>query len=157
MTKTFLTIAVAMAFAIALTVVTTTKRGEEEGLLTKSDDILEVSSKDMQLSDEKIFPSRRISRFLAEEKDNRPKYHCNKDNDVCYEAGSSGNTCCNNKCIDIKTDDKNCGACKQKCKYTESCCNGKCVYLAFDKRNCGECSNKCMHGGYCIYGLCDYA
>ncbi|PIA28850.1 hypothetical protein AQUCO_06600048v1 [Aquilegia coerulea] len=157
MTKTFLAIAVAMAFAIALTVVTTTKRGEE-GLLVKYDDTMEVSSKDMMpLPEQKIFlPAKRVSRFLAQENP-RPKYHCNKDYDVCYEAGSPGNTCCNNKCVDIKNDSKYCGDCKIKCKYTESCCNGKCVNLAYDKRHCGVCSKKCMQGGYCVYGLCNYS
>ncbi|KAF9588211.1 hypothetical protein IFM89_008281 [Coptis chinensis] len=97
MMKTFLAIYVGIAITLAI-LMTTAKRGEE--------DLLFVSTK-------------RVSRFLAQ-KEPRHKYHCKKDADVCYLEGSPGSTCCNNKCIDIKTDNKNCGACKNKCKYTDS-------------------------------------
>ncbi|KAM0063734.1 putative stigma-specific protein Stig1 [Helianthus debilis subsp. tardiflorus] len=59
--------------------------------------------------------------------------------------------------MDLIEDKHNCGACKNKCKFTNSCCRGECVNLAYDKRHCGSCGNKCMPGGYCIYGLCNYA
>lgn len=103
---------------------------------------------------------KRVSRFLQQkEKNPRAADQCNKDNEVCnYALGGGRNaTCCNNKCIDLAYDDKNCGACKKKCAFTESCCRGQCVDLAFDKRHCSACNHKCMEGGYCIYGMCDYA
>ncbi|KVI01925.1 stigma-specific STIG1-like protein 2 [Cynara cardunculus var. scolymus] len=104
----------------------------------------------------KPFP-KRLSRFLAETKNPRSADHCNKDNEICYILEGINSTCCNNKCMDLSQDKHNCGACKNKCKFTSSCCRGECVTLAYDKRNCGSCDNKCMHGGYCIYGLCNYA
>ncbi|KAI3702332.1 hypothetical protein L6452_28067 [Arctium lappa] len=102
------------------------------------------------------FP-KRVSRFLAETKNPRAADHCRKDDEICYILEGQNSTCCNNKCMDLSEDKHNCGACKNKCKFTSSCCRGECVNLAYDKRNCGSCGNKCMPGGYCIYGLCNYA
>ncbi|CAH1423894.1 unnamed protein product [Lactuca virosa] len=103
----------------------------------------------------KPFP-KRVSRFLAE---NNPRAadHCKKDDEICYILEGKNSTCCNKKCMDMTEDKHNCGACKNKCKFTSSCCGGECVNLAYDKRHCGSCGNKCMPGGYCIYGLCNYA
>nr|XP_043618817.1 stigma-specific STIG1-like protein 1 [Erigeron canadensis] len=101
---------------------------------------------------------KRVSRFLAENKNPRAADHCKKDDEICYILeGGKNLTCCNNKCMDLSEDKHNCGACKNKCKFTSSCCRGECVNLAYDKRHCGVCGNKCMPGGYCIYGLCNYA
>ncbi|KAK4352985.1 hypothetical protein RND71_028503 [Anisodus tanguticus] len=107
-------------------------------------------------------PPLKRSRFLAEQqkpKNPRAADHCHKDHEICQalEIGGTNTTCCNNKCIDLKYDDKNCGACKKKCPFTETCCRGECVNLSYDKRHCGYCNNRCMTGGYCFYGLCDYA
>ncbi|KAI3510211.1 hypothetical protein L1887_25742 [Cichorium endivia] len=104
----------------------------------------------------KPFP-KRVSRFLAENNHPRAADHCKKDDEICYILEGKNSTCCNNKCMDLSEDKHNCGACKNKCKFTRSCCRGECVNLAYDKRNCGSCGNKCMPGGYCIYGLCNYA
>ncbi|KAH6794492.1 Stigma-specific Stig1 family protein [Perilla frutescens var. hirtella] len=103
----------------------------------------------------------RVSRFL-QQKGRNPNAadHCNKDREICsyiLDNGRNATTCCNNKCVDLGEDDKNCGACKKKCAFTETCCRGECVLIAFDKRHCGACNHRCMEGGYCIYGLCDYA
>ncbi|XP_044473637.1 stigma-specific STIG1-like protein 2 [Mangifera indica] len=103
-----------------------------------------------------VLPTKRGSRFLAEVKNPRAADHCHKDNTVCQAQGKNA-TCCNNKCMDLSTDENNCGACKKKCKFTEACCRGQCVNLAFDKRHCGFCNNRCLKGEYCVYGLCDYA
>ncbi|CAN8252882.1 unnamed protein product [Cochlearia groenlandica] len=111
----------------------------------------------------------RPSRFLAEKLDQGPKPrnpnaadHCNKDNEICsssyYSNGpNSTMTCCNNKCMDLSTDDNNCGECKNKCKFGQTCCRGQCVYVAYDKRHCGECNHSCDFGQFCVYGLCNYA
>ncbi|XP_042002466.1 stigma-specific STIG1-like protein 2 [Salvia splendens] len=96
----------------------------------------------------------RVSRFLqAKEKNPRAADHCKKDNDACQEGGRNS-TCCNNKCLDLQYDDKNCGSCKKKCAFTEKCCGGECVLLAYDKRHCGACDKKCK---LCLYGTCEYA
>ncbi|KAI3675772.1 hypothetical protein L1987_85365 [Smallanthus sonchifolius] len=100
---------------------------------------------------------KRVSRFLAENKNPRAADHCKKDDEICYILEGKNSTCCNNKCMDLSEDKHNCGACKNKCKFTSLCCRGECVNLAYDKRHCGSCGNKCMPGGYCIYGLCNYA
>ncbi|KAI3708585.1 hypothetical protein L2E82_37858 [Cichorium intybus] len=106
----------------------------------------------------RTFPTRPRSRFLAEKEANpRAADHCKKDDEICYILEGKNSTCCNNKCMDLSEDKHNCGACKNKCKFTRSCCDGECVNLAYDKRNCGSCGTKCMPGGYCIYGLCNYA
>ncbi|KAK9133305.1 hypothetical protein Scep_012833 [Stephania cephalantha] len=162
MAKMIIGIAIGMTIATALVIATTTNRGEHNNnynlpAVNISEESKEMS-KDVSLTLEK---SERVSRFLAEEKNPRAspraKYHCHKDNSVCYEEGSPGTTCCNNKCIDVKTDRDNCGGCKNKCKYTYDCCDGQCVNLAYDKRHCGQCFHKCLNGDFCLYGMCDYA
>ncbi|KAK9057168.1 hypothetical protein SSX86_024535 [Deinandra increscens subsp. villosa] len=100
---------------------------------------------------------KRVNRFLAENNNPRAADHCKKDDEICYMLGGKNSTCCNNKCMDLSENKHNCGACKNKCKFTSSCCRGECVNVAYDKRHCGSCGNKCMPGGYCIYGLCNYA
>ncbi|KAK9057167.1 hypothetical protein SSX86_024534 [Deinandra increscens subsp. villosa] len=101
--------------------------------------------------------SKRVNRFLAENNNPRSADHCKKDDNICYMLEGKNWTCCNNKCMDLSEDKHNCGACKNKCKFTSSCCRLECVNVAYDKRHCGSCGNKCMPGGYCIYGLCNYA
>ncbi|KAJ0251443.1 Stigma-specific STIG1-like protein 1 [Hirschfeldia incana] len=105
----------------------------------------------------------RPSRFLAQkevgERNPNAAEHCNKDPEICNGGGGSNSTvtCCNNKCIDVASDDKNCGACKNKCKFSQTCCRGQCVYLSYDKRHCGQCNHPCEQGELCVYGLCNYA
>lgn len=105
-------------------------------------------------------PSKKVSRFLAANvKPRNPNAadHCHKDHEVCYLVEGKNSTCCNNKCVELAYDDKNCGACKNKCKFTQTCCRGQCVELAYDKRHCGACNNRCAEGEYCVYGMCNYA
>ncbi|PWA42723.1 hypothetical protein CTI12_AA541940 [Artemisia annua] len=141
MIKVFFMIVTAMAIAITLTVTFTSNN--HETTLTGTPVVVP-------------FP-KRVSRFLAENKNPRAADHCKKDDEICYILEGKNSTCCNNKCMDLSEDKHNCGACKNKCKFTSSCCRGECVNLAYDKRHCGSCGNKCMPGGYCIYGLCNYA
>ena len=141
MIKVLFMIVTAMAIAIILTVTFTSNN--QETTLTGTPVVAP-------------FP-KRVSRFLAENKNPRGADHCKKDDEICYILEGKNSTCCNNKCMDLSEDKHNCGACKNKCKFTSSCCRGECVNLAYDKRHCGSCGNKCMPGGYCIYGLCNYA
>ncbi|XP_021755483.1 stigma-specific STIG1-like protein 3 [Chenopodium quinoa] len=110
-----------------------------------------------------FLPSKRVSRFLVESDYNRhgrslkPADHCHKDYEVCDVMYGKNFTCCGNKCFDLTIDQKNCGACHNKCKFTHECCDGKCVDKTYDKRHCGRCNNKCLAGQLCVYGLCDYA
>ncbi|GAB4849624.1 hypothetical protein Ancab_004418 [Ancistrocladus abbreviatus] len=110
-----------------------------------------------------LLPSKRVSRFLAADggvppdfRNPRAASHCRKDNEICPIEYGNNTSCCNNKCLDLRYDNKNCGICKAKCKYTETCCRGECVDLAYDKRHCGVCNHRCELGQYCIYGMCDY-
>ncbi|KAJ0044914.1 hypothetical protein Pint_04079 [Pistacia integerrima] len=149
--KIILTIAITMAITITLTM---QNIGNVKETPSKSSSPFEngYPTHDNTI----VLPTKRGSRFLAEVKNPRAADHCHKDNEVCYAQGQNA-TCCNNKCMDLSTDDKNCGACKNKCKYTETCCRGECVNLSFDKRHCGSCNNRCPTGEYCVYGMCDYA
>ncbi|KAK1360840.1 stigma-specific STIG1-like protein 2 [Heracleum sosnowskyi] len=140
--------------SMALTALLTMKHLSFDG--KSSSDNIDVPSKESNDDEVLVMPFKRVNRFLAEEKNPRAADHCHKDNEVCSLQGTNS-TCCNNKCMDLSTDKKNCGACKNKCKYTETCCRGECVDVTYDKRHCGECNNACSPGGYCIYGLCDYA
>ncbi|KAG2244835.1 hypothetical protein Bca4012_023020 [Brassica carinata] len=107
----------------------------------------------------------RPSRFLAQKEVGERKAntadHCNKNPEICSLYGGGGSnstvTCCNNQCIDVASDDKNCGACKNKCKFSQTCCGGQCVYLSYDKRHCGQCNHPCEMDELCVYGLCNYA
>jgi hypothetical protein len=33
-------------------------------------------------------------------------------------------------------------------------CNGECVDLMSDEENCGACGNQCPHDSHCINGAC---
>lgn len=105
----------------------------------------------------------RVSRFLAQNAENgrnpNAADHCNNNEEICKSQGTYNSTmsCCSNKCVDVAYDKDNCGACKNKCTFTQTCCRGECVYLAYDKRHCGECNHSCFVGEFCVYGLCNYA
>ncbi|KAF4360122.1 hypothetical protein CsatB_014538 [Cannabis sativa] len=147
--------AIAMALSVAL-ITLTNPTEEEKGIgWSQKGELNQENDQD----GEKVVPSKRVSRFLADTKERNPRAadHCHKDNEVCYTGYGNATTCCNNKCMDLMYDQHNCGACKKKCKYTQTCCRGECVDLAFDKRHCGECNYRCKDTQYCIYGLCDYA
>ena len=74
---------------------------------------------------------------------------------------------CNGSCVDIQTDEENCGECGVACQPLESCaqsacicvgtnrqvCSGVCVDLATDANNCGECGLVC-ESGECVNGAC---
>ncbi|KAJ9153809.1 hypothetical protein P3X46_027211 [Hevea brasiliensis] len=156
LTKIIFFIAITMAITITLNV-RSIGEFEEKPLLPRSIDeastTLSKGPEELKL----IMPSKRLSRFLSEEKNPRAADHCHKDNEICNVLGDKNQTCCNNKCIDLSTDDNNCGACKNKCHFSTSCCRGQCVYLSYDKRHCGRCNHRCEKGEYCLYGMCQYA
>ncbi|RVW46041.1 Stigma-specific STIG1-like protein 1 [Vitis vinifera] len=71
--------------------------------------------------------------------------------------GSAGKYCCKKKCVNVRTDRLNCGACGKKCRYSEICCKGECVNPSSDRRNCGGCGKKCKKGSLCVHGMCSYS
>ncbi|KAL9236955.1 hypothetical protein vseg_011559 [Gypsophila vaccaria] len=87
----------------------------------------------------------------------RDQMTCDKFPRVCHVKGSPGHDCCKKRCVDVKTDNLNCGMCGLKCRYPEICCNGSCINPLHDKKNCGGCHNKCHKGSLCYYGMCNYA
>ncbi|KAF3453418.1 hypothetical protein FNV43_RR03858 [Rhamnella rubrinervis] len=154
--KIMLIMAMTMALSITLTMrIIVNQQEEEEPPIFMSSKELHATNKEDKVL---VLPSKRVSRFLKEEKNPRAADHCHKDNEICYLIdGAKNTTCCNNKCMDLSTDKNNCGACKKKCKYTETCCRGECVNIAYDKRHCGECNHRCHTGEYCVFGMCGYA
>ncbi len=77
------------------------------------------------------------------------------------------------KCVDTKTDNKNCGACGVACKASEICSAGKCAFLCpgtlskcgtstapycanlqSDNKNCGACGTACKSLELCSAGKC---
>ncbi|XP_021719410.1 stigma-specific STIG1-like protein 1 [Chenopodium quinoa] len=87
----------------------------------------------------------------------RVRLTCDKFPRVCHTKGSPGGDCCGKRCVNVKTDNLNCGMCGRKCRFPEVCCNGRCINLWYDRKNCGACHNKCKKGSFCYYGMCSYA
>ena len=66
-------------------------------------------------------------------------------------------TKCPSGCVNLATDESNCGACKHTCLFTKSntCCDGTCVNLQTNSSNCGSCGHKCLvFGSVCEFGTC---
>ncbi|KAF8116902.1 hypothetical protein N665_0014s0162 [Sinapis alba] len=155
-----LLVTIALTFAITTAIITTTTTKTNTTTETVS---LEDPSRD--LTPQGATKIRR-SRFLAErdvEGLRRPKPRSPKAPDFCEPkicsstGGSSRMACCNNKCMNLSTDNRNCGACNKRCRFGETCCGGRCTNLSFNKTHCGECNHSCKQGGWCAYGLCNYA
>jgi hypothetical protein len=73
-----------------------------------------------------------------------PGRNCTRDGDccsrVCRRAGTpnnqnrltcgcerAGDTLCDRSCVDLSTDPRNCGACKNRCGTGATCANGRCL------------------------------
>jgi hypothetical protein len=78
-------------------------------------------------------------------------------------------TVCNNVCVDLTKDDRNCGACGKSCGLGFACvgsactvacqpglsdCSGACVNLMTDNAHCGGCMTACPMGNVCTGGMC---
>src|SRR5207248_2440580 len=86
-------------------------------------------------------------------------------------AGSPPTPCteCAGKCVDLKTDSANCGACNTACSGGQVCnigscsvtcrtgttnCSGGCVDEQTDPAHCGDCTHACAAGQKCSSGAC---
>jgi hypothetical protein len=82
-----------------------------------------------------------------------------------------GSTHCGTVCVDVQTDQANCGACGQVCAANQTCeagacvevppclggssqCDATCVDLQTDQANCGACDNACSGDEQCVGGAC---
>lgn len=86
-------------------------------------------------------------------------------NDPYCPAGKSW---CWAQCVDLISDEDNCGSCDNACGSSQSCiegscgcqegytdCGGSCVDLQFDFENCGSCGQECCHAEACVNGNCE--
>ncbi|CAH8383591.1 unnamed protein product [Eruca vesicaria subsp. sativa] len=154
--KLLVTIALTFTITTATVTTTTTKTNPTTETFALKDPFKDLTSL-------KIRPSR----FLAQTdgKGQGPKAQnpnaantCKRDSEICSSTGAKSTlTCCNKKCMDLSTDNQNCGACKNKCPYGTTCCGGKCVSLNYDNDHCGWCNHRCKRNTHCFLGLCDYA
>ncbi|KAB1221768.1 hypothetical protein CJ030_MR2G028603 [Morella rubra] len=94
-------------------------------------------------------------RFLAQQV--KAVRTCDVFPGLCRAPGSTGPDCCKKQCVNMRTDELNCGKCGKKCNYSEMCCQGECVNPSSDERHCGRCNKRCSKGSSCEYGLCSYA
>ncbi|CAD5171743.1 unnamed protein product [Musa acuminata subsp. malaccensis] len=92
-----------------------------------------------------------------------PQYHprgsmtCDNVPRVCRASGSPGPDCCRKQCVNVMTDNQNCGQCGKKCWFGQTCCGGSCVNVMYDPKNCGGCNKRCTKGCFCQFGMCSYA
>ncbi|MBU1241341.1 Ig-like domain-containing protein [Myxococcota bacterium] len=95
---------------------------------------------------------------------------------ACDDDGGTTTDCpeeyttCNDVCVDVQTNQDNCGECGNTCDATELClagtcspipcggntiaCDDTCVDTNYDPNNCGECGNACGTGDVCDMGTC---
>jgi hypothetical protein len=91
------------------------------------------------------------------------------DHKVC--GCPEGKTRCNDRCVNLKTNENHCGRCSKRCAAgqecvagvcqggcpsgTTRCGTGGCLDLSTDNDNCGTCGNHCLDvGGICQNGEC---
>lgn len=76
---------------------------------------------------------------------------------------------CGGQCVDINSDENNCGSCNTPCPAGYICqsgscvlncppgqvnCGGNCVNLQSDEGHCGACGTACPQGTICQNGVC---
>jgi Stigma-specific protein, Stig1 len=73
---------------------------------------------------------------------------------VAWAACLEGQTRCEDRCVNLQTNERHCGSCSNRCRSTQTCCKGRCVNLRRNERHCGSCSNRCAEGEECVGGEC---
>lgn len=72
------------------------------------------------------------------------------DEAICEDPGLDY---CSGECADLRTNERNCGACGNDCTGG-SCIEGTCYYLDSDRANCGSIGHRCASGEICCSGTC---
>ncbi len=73
---------------------------------------------------------------------------------------------CGEACVDIESDEANCGGCNMSCDPAATCvagdcmcpddaCDGVCVDFQTDETTCGDCDTACQGGAVCTAGVCE--
>jgi hypothetical protein len=66
-----------------------------------------------------------------------------------------GTTNCDGTCVNLTSNELNCGTCGHVCKsLAPECCDGTCVNLLTDESNCGACGHVCGALTTCTSGSC---
>lgn len=77
---------------------------------------------------------------------------------VAWAACPEGQTRCGDRCVNLKTNERHCGSCRNRCRSTQTCCGGRCVNLQRNEYHCGSCFNRCAGEGEqedeCVAGVC---
>jgi Stigma-specific protein, Stig1 len=71
-----------------------------------------------------------------------------------HDRCSEGQHRCGDRCVNLQTNERHCGSCRNRCASTQTCCGGRCVNLNRSERHCGSCSNRCEEGSECVDGVC---
>jgi hypothetical protein len=71
-----------------------------------------------------------------------------------HDRCSQGQTRCGDRCVNLETNERHCGSCRNRCGTKQTCCGGRCVNLNRSERHCGSCSNRCPEGSECVGGVC---
>lgn len=95
---------------------------------------------------------------------------CDSDAELCVDGTCtcrSGLIRCDDDCVDLASDDDNCGMCDRECEdmlclageCTNDCgalelCDEACVDLATHPLNCGACERDCHPSQVCVAGEC---
>src|SRR5918995_503304 len=74
------------------------------------------------------------------------------DDKVC--GCPTGQARCNDRCVNLKRNERHCGSCSNRCRSTQTCCKGRCVNLQKNERHCGRCGHRCAEGQECEGGVC---
>jgi hypothetical protein len=75
--------------------------------------------------------------------------HCGGCGNKCFGVNPA---CCQNQCVDLASDNGNCGACLNSVGTGQRCCNG--VLTNIDNQNCEACGQICASGTNCVNGSC---